>query len=541
MPSFARAESRPAWLPAVALSAALAAILVVWDPHVRDLAAQTFRAELFDHVGFAIWNGSWYQGHYTLTYSVLFPPLAALLGPMLVGGLSVVASTYLFDRIVREQWGERARPAALWFAVGAVAMIANGNLTYSLGVAFGLASLRCLQERRPRIAIAGAIACGLSSPVAAAFFAGIAAVGAAGRRGRLDRTALAVGIAAIAPVLLLNVVFPGTGVQPFSFASYIAAPLWCIGGPLYLTREMPEERPFRITVIAFVVAVTLVWLVPSALGDNVLRPLWLFGGPVLLAILLAHRPAVPRRGIAVLVAAIALLLAGYWQVSYAAKELIQSAGDPSTQAAYYKPLKSWLRAHGGASARIEVPPTLNSWESAYLAPDFQLARGWLRQLDATRGSIFFRDRLTARRYHDWLRDNGVRYVALADAPPQKYAVTEHALVARDPGYLKPVWSSRHWRVFAVRHHAPLVQSEDGRARVTALRPESLSLDVTRPGTFTVLVRSSPYWAMHRGQGCVGEQGRWTKLRVAKPGRVKIGIDFSLGRGIESASGSTPHC
>ena len=50
----------PAWLPAVALSAALAAVILVWDPHVRDLAAQTFRAELFERDGFTLWNGSWY-------------------------------------------------------------------------------------------------------------------------------------------------------------------------------------------------------------------------------------------------------------------------------------------------------------------------------------------------------------------------------------------------------------------------------------------------------------------------------------------------
>ncbi|MGH2960904.1 MAG: hypothetical protein ACRDL3_01720, partial [Solirubrobacterales bacterium] len=105
----------PDWLPAVALSSALAAILLIWDPQVRDLAAQAFRVELFEREGFAIWNGSWYEGHYTLTYSVLFPPLAALLGPQLVGALSAIASAYLFDRLVRDHWGERARWATLWF------------------------------------------------------------------------------------------------------------------------------------------------------------------------------------------------------------------------------------------------------------------------------------------------------------------------------------------------------------------------------------------------------------------------------------------
>ena len=533
----------PAWLPAVALSAALAGILLVWDPHVRDLAAQTFRAELFEQAGFAIWNGSWYQGHYTLTYSVLFPPLAALLGPMVVGAISVVASAYLFDRLVREHWGERARPATLWFAVGAVAMLATGNLTYSLGVAFGLASLRCLQCGRPRLAIAPAVACGLSSPVAAAFFGGVAGVAAAvGTPGRVNRAALAVGVAAIAPVLLLNLAFPESAHQPFSFLSFIAVPLWCIGGPLYLTSSLREERGFRVTVVAYVLATTLVFLVPSPLGDNAIRPLWLFGGPVLLAILLARRPLAGRSRFAFLVAVVALLLSGYWQVSYAAKELVQSTGDPSTQASYYTPLERWLRDHGGKRTRIEVPTTLNSWESAYLAPHFQLARGWLRQLDSTRGSIFLRDRLTTRRYRRWLGQNGVRYVALADAPPHQFGLTEHDLVASDPHYLKLRWTSTHWRVYEVRHHQPLVGSSDGgSARLTSLRSESFRLAVDRPGTFTVLVRGSPFWALERGNGCVGERGRWTTVRAARPGALRVAIDFSLKRTLESAAGSATRC
>src|ERR1700691_5720046 len=72
---------RPEWLPAVALSSVLAAVMGAWNPKVGDLAAQVFRTELFERAGLAIWNGSWYAGHYTLTYSVIFPPLASLLDP----------------------------------------------------------------------------------------------------------------------------------------------------------------------------------------------------------------------------------------------------------------------------------------------------------------------------------------------------------------------------------------------------------------------------------------------------------------------------
>ena len=119
--------------------------MLIWDPQVGDLAAQVFHTELFQHAGLAIWNSSWYAGHYTLNYSLLFPPAAALVGPQVVGMLSVVASSYLFDRLVRDHWGAEARWATLWFAAGVVTLLADGQLTFAFGVAFGLASLRSLQ------------------------------------------------------------------------------------------------------------------------------------------------------------------------------------------------------------------------------------------------------------------------------------------------------------------------------------------------------------------------------------------------------------
>src|SRR4051794_41648990 len=84
------------WLPAVALSSLLALLMLIWSPPVGDLAAQVFRTELFQRAGLAIWNGSWYGGHCTLTYRLLFPPRAALLGPRLVGSRAGRGSCSVF-------------------------------------------------------------------------------------------------------------------------------------------------------------------------------------------------------------------------------------------------------------------------------------------------------------------------------------------------------------------------------------------------------------------------------------------------------------
>src|SRR4051812_4201500 len=107
---------RPDWLPAVALSAMLAAAMLAWNPQVGDLAAQVFRTELFERGGLALGTGGGAGGPPAPPHSSLFPPLAALLGPQAVGALSVISSSYLFDRLVRDRWGEAARWATLWFA-----------------------------------------------------------------------------------------------------------------------------------------------------------------------------------------------------------------------------------------------------------------------------------------------------------------------------------------------------------------------------------------------------------------------------------------
>jgi hypothetical protein len=356
------------------------------------------------------------------------------------------------------------------------------------------------------------------------------------RRGAINRPALAVAAVAIVPVLLLNVVFPEQSEQPFSFQSFATLPIWCVGA-IYLTRDLREERRFHLTVLAYLAATALVWLIPNPLGDNAVRLVSLFGGPVLLAILLAHRPRVP-----VLVVALVLLSGTYWQSFAAVRELVQSAGDGSTQSSYYEPLADWLRDHGGAQARVEVPTTLNSWESAYLAPDFQLARGWLRQLDRTRSSIFYEGHVTNRRYREWLRRNGVRYVALADAPIHQTAAAERRLILREPAYLTPVWTSEHWRVYEFTDPRPIVRGLDGaRGELLSMTTDSFTLEVERPGTFRVLVRSSPFWEIGGDHGCVGRHGKWTTVRVPDTGPARVEVSFSMASAWRSASGSPDTC
>jgi hypothetical protein len=534
---------RPEWLPAVALSSALAVLMLIWSPPVGDLAAQVFRTELFKEAGLSIWNGSWYGGHYTLTYSVLFPPLAALLGPQVVGLLAVVASAYLFDRIVRDRWGAEARLATLWFAAGVVTLLADGQLTFALGVAFGLASLRCLQMGSRALAVLAAVGCALASPVAAVFLAGVVLAGSIERGRRVNRAAIAVAGVALALTVIPNLAFPESGQFPFAFSSYLAIPLWCAGA-LYLLRGVPEERQLRRVILGYLLAGTLIWLIPNALGGNAVRLGALFGGPVLAAALLSRRPpADSRTWLFGLMVALAMIGSLYWQLTASVSQIARSVGDPSTSREYFQPAARWLRAHGADGLRIEVPPTANHWESAYLAPSFELARGWLRQLDTTRDDIFYDgSELNNRSYSDWLRGNAITYVALPDAPLDYSSTIEQQLILSDPPYLKLRYLSEHWRIYEVRSPKPLVAPlGTATAETMWVGRQGFALDVQSPGEFLVRVNFTPYWSISRGAGCILRRGEWTVARASHPGVFRVDADFSLGRAWNAVTGARKTC
>ena len=535
---------RPEWLPAVALSSALALAMLLWSPPVGDLAAQVFRTELFQKAGLAIWNGSWYGGHYTLTYSVLFPPLAALLGPQVVGGLAVVSSSYLFDRLVRDRWGAEARWATLWFAAGVVTLLADGQLTFALGVAFGLGSLRLLQLERPAPAILAAAATALSSPVAGVFLAGVLIAGAWQGGVRFAKPALGAGLLALALTLAPNIAFPEAGQFPFVWSSYIAIPFWCLGALILTDGARAQERQLRQVVVGYALVSTAIWLVPNAMGGNAVRLGALFGGPVLAAVLLSRRP---RRTVPLwfFAAALAITMVGslYWQLNASVAQIARSVGDPSTTESYFAPAARWLREHGAKGARIEVPPTANHWEAAYLAPNFDLARGWLRQLDTTRDDIFYDGgELTNGAYSAWLRANAITYVALPDAPLDYSSTEESRLILSDPPYLKLRHTSGHWRIYQVVHPKPLVAPIGaGRARTLWVGRQGFALDVTKPGLFLVRVNFTPYWSLSRGHGCLLRAGDWTMARTTHTGVLRVDADFSLGGALNAVTGARKTC
>jgi hypothetical protein len=224
-------------------------------------------------------------------------------------------------------------------------------------------------------------------------------------------------------------------------------------------------------------------------------------------------------------AAVALPLLWFqWQAPI--RDVRTSAGDPSVSAAYYQPLLSFLGTRPGPPFRVEIPFTRFHWEAYQVAPRFPLARGWERQLDIKYNQLFYGGPLTAATYESWLHRLAVRYVAVPDASLDFSARREVSLIDRGLPYLRLVYRSTHWRVYAVANPTGMVQ---GPARLSSFGPNSVSIDAQRAGTVLVRVRFSPYWSLGQGSGCVGPDGQFTKVELRRPGMARLVIRFALGR------------
>jgi hypothetical protein len=497
----------------------LATVYVLVSPPSLDLAAHLLRAKLFNAEGFGVWDNWWYAGHHVPGYSVLFPPLAALLTPQLAAGLAATATAALFEPLVREKFGPDAWLGALWFGAGTATNLFTGRLTFAFGLLPAVGATLALQRRRPRLALALALLTGLASPVAALFAAlagGAFAIAeyASERQLRAALGGVGVVIGALAPVALLALAFPEGGTEPFGFQTLWPLPLIA----LVILPTLPRsEVALRVGVVVYAAGCVAAYALPTAVGSNAARLGALVAGPLAALLWFGRRPA--------LLAASALPLA-FLQWEAPVRDVWHSTGDPSVSRAYYEPLLAFLDRQPGPPFRIEIPFTRFHWEAYEVAPYFPLARGWERQLDLKYNHLFYGGPLTPATYDAWLHRLAVRFVAVPDASLDFSARKETDLIRHGLPYLRLVMHSRHWKVYAVSDPTPIVQ---GAATLQAIGPDSLTLLARHPGTALVRVRFTPYWALDPGSGCVSPAGDFTKLTLRAAGPVKLITRFSFGR------------
>ena len=498
-------------------------------PATADLAAAEFRADLWDEHGWVLWNEAWYSGHSVPGYGLLYPPLGALIGPVAIGVVCALASTVLFADVALRARGERAWLGIVWFGLASTVALWGSRVTFALGLTLGLAAIALLARRRPAWGALAAALAGLASPVAGLFTALVAAAvfcaarlpGLAAPRPSLPwRGALAVAAAAAVAALALGLAFPTAGDEPFGAGKVTTVVVVALA---FLALVPREEAVVRWAAALYLALVLLEVLVQTPLGDNAVRLGYTFAGPVLAIVLLRTRTW------ALALVALPLL---YWQWFATVNDVANGLRSDSAEAGYHAGLLAELdeRTAGSDPIRIHVPPTRTRWEARHVAPEYPLARGWLRQLESDDFDEFQDVDIGAAEYADWLREHGVSYVAVSDADYDYLGKAELELIDRGgaDAFLDEVWSDEHWRLYELRDPAPLAE---GGARITALRADGFSVRVPEAGEYLLRLRYSPYFRVEAGESCLAPAGDESMTLTASgsgPQEIEVSAALSLG-------------
>jgi hypothetical protein len=514
-------------LLAAALAALLAAILVWVGPQGTDLAAHAYQRTLWAEHGFVLWNNFWYAGRYSfVNYSVLYYPLATLLGIKLLAVLTVALTVAAFAAVAHREWGASSRWSIRVFAVAWAALVVSAAFPFMLGCAFTLLALWTLQHGR-RLWFAALALCALAASPLAFVLLVIVLIGIAlSRRGEAAAfVAPAAAIAALCGIeLLVQRMFPAHGRFPFSVAEYAAVVTFCVLG-LSLTLRVPEARALRWMFAAYLAACTVAFAVSSPMGENIAR-LRFVAAPiaVLLMSLRNWRPRLICIGV--------LALAVSWNVTPLAASFVRGAEDPASHAAFWAPATQFLHANLQPGYRVEAVDTANHWPADFLArARIPLARGWFRQEDFPQNRLLYGP-LGSAAYLHWLHKLSVRYVVLTSRPPDYSSRGEAALLQSGRTRLKIVFATSNLWIYAVPSPRPLVTPP---ARVRNLGYSTIALDVPRRGTYGLSVTYTPYWQSRTA--CLEKTpDGMTRIVVRRAGLVKLRFAVTPGRALETIAG-----
>jgi hypothetical protein len=509
------------------LAAALAALLVWLGPQGTDLAAHAYQRTLWAEHGFVLWNNFWYAGRYSfVNYSILYYPLATLLGIKLLAVLTVALTVAAFSAVVRHEWGSRSRWSIRVFAVAWAALVVSAAFPFMLGCAFTLLGLWALQHGR-RLWFAGLALCAVAASPLAFVLLVVVLVGIAlaRRREAAAFAAPALAIAALGGIeVLLQRMFPAHGRFPFSVAEYAAAGTFCLLG-LALTWRVAEARALRWMYAVYLGACTIAFLVASPMGENIAR--LRFAAAPIAVLTMSLRNWRPR-----LVCVGVLALAVSWNVTPLAASFVRSVEDPAAHAAFWAPATQFLHSHLQPGYRVEAVDTANHWPADFLArARIPLARGWFRQEDFPQNRVLYGP-LGAAAYLKWLHKLSVRYVVLTSRPPDYSSRGEAALLESVRTRLKIVYATSNLWIYAVPSPRPLVTRP---ARIRSLGYSTIALEVPRAGTYGLSVTYTPYWQSRTA--CLERTGDgMTRLVVRRPGLVRVRFAVTPTRALETIAG-----
>jgi len=518
-----------------AAAAAVLASLLVWlGPPGADLAAHVYQRTVFLQHGFAFWNNFWYAGRYSfVTYSLIYYPLAALVGIKLLAVATVATAALAFAMILGREWGPVARWSSWTFAIVWAGIVLSAAFPFALGAALALLAIWALQTGSRWKFGALAVLTAAASPLAFLLLTFVlAGIGVARwREGRRLVVPAAIVVVMGGTEAVLWRLFPDGGRYPFSWQELLAACTFCLLGAA-LTWRVEGARVLRWLFIIYLGACLAAFAIPSSLGENVDRLRYVAVPVAVLSLSLRRWRPLP-------VAVVALGLAVSWNVTPLAFSFVKTAADPASSAAYWQPAIVYLHRHLTLSYRVEAVDTAGHWDAVYLPrAGVPLARGWFRQNDFPQNRLLYSDDGLARgAYLQWLRSLGIRYVVLTDAPPDYSARDEAKLLRSGRSGLRPVTRAKHLSIFEVPAPRPLITGP-ARARVVELAETRVAVHVAAGGTYRLAVRYSPYWSA--SSGCLDPgKDSMIRLQVPKAGDVALTFRVNARRAFAAFQGQRP--
>jgi hypothetical protein len=443
-----------AWRTPIALGAlagAIAAALLWLGPPGADTAAHVYQLWLFQHHGLTPWDNYWYGGRWVfVTYSLLYYPLAALLGIKVLAVLSAATASAAFARVVR--W----TPAAATFAVVWGAYTISGAYPFLLGSAFALLALH---TRRVWLFGVLAVLAWAASPLAVLMLA-VVVVGLRRRRESLITVAL------IAVQVVLAHIFHGRGHFPFPWPEVLVSLAFAVGGAV-----LARGRALRGIFIAYAGLVVLSVAFQSQLGENAAR--LRFAALPLALLVVRRRP--------LWIAAPLVALCAAYNITPLAWSYEKGRDEQAHHRSFWLPAIEFLHAHKDPNFRVDALDTVGHWEAVHLPEaGFPITRGWYRQDDFPENAILYSDDLNLQNYVSWLHSRGVRYVLVPQDRLDYSSKREAVVAARLP------FVTRRGKVsiYEVPHPRPIAPG----ATILRLTHDQLTLRVSKAGRYTLAIR-----------------------------------------------------
>jgi hypothetical protein len=514
-------------LACAALAALVAVVVAAVAPAGGDQAAHFYGRHVFRQDGLSLWDNYWYSGHPSfITYSLVYYPLAAWFGTWSVAIVSVAAASFAYATVVLREWRGAAVLSAYVFAVVWGATVSAGAYPFLLGAAFGLLALHSAQLGAAGRFAALALLTMATNPVAFVLIAIIVVavvLASSGFGGPTVRHPGAHMVWIAVTLLLVTVaelvvwrVFRSGGRYPYSRAALLYVLACCLAGA-GLSWRLERARVLFTLFVVYGVAALAAFALPSPLGANVTR-LRLAALPIGVIVLTLRR----WRPVTACVAALALV--GWWTLQPTIGVLVQTGVRPSARASYWAPTVTFLKRNMTPDYRAHVVDTVGHWGAAYLpGAGIPIARGWFRQHDYPRNSLFYDGTLTPDRYLAWLHQASVRYVVLSSVPVDYSSSAEKALLTTGRAGLTVAARLPQATVFAVPSPVGIV-SGPAYPYVSRFTRSQVTVVLQTAGSYVISVRHSPHW--HTRAGClVAGPGQLMTLRVARPGAYPI--DFHL--------------